>query len=69
VIGTLQATEALKYILGLGGLLTGALLTWNALTSEFRKVELGANKACRVCGENADIKAPFDYESAVCAVE
>ena len=40
VIGTLQATEALKFILGVGELLTGYLLTYDALTMTFRKSEL-----------------------------
>ena len=40
VIGTLQATEAVKYILGIGELLTGYLLTYNGLTAEFRKIKL-----------------------------
>jgi molybdopterin/thiamine biosynthesis adenylyltransferase len=68
VIGTLQATEALKYILGVGNLLTGCLLTYDALSAKFRKIKLGANKSCRVCGENADIKELFDYEKAVCEI-
>lgn len=51
IIGSLQATEAIKYILGIGELLTGHLLTYNALTSEFRKIKLPPiNKECPVCG-------------------
>lgn len=50
VIGTLQATEAVKYILGIGELLTGYLLTYNGLTAEFRKVKLPSpDKKC-ICG-------------------
>lgn len=66
VIGTLQATEALKYILGVGELLTGYLLTYNALTMTFRKVKLPQNKSCAVCGENPTILEPIDYEQKVC---
>lgn len=66
VIGTLQATEALKYLLGLGELLTGQLLTYNALTMEFRKVKLAANPRCAVCGETPSITELFDYEQPVC---
>ena len=66
VIGTLQATEALKYILGIGELLTGYLLTYNALTMTFRKVKLPQNKNCAVCGENPTILEPIDYEQKVC---
>ena len=50
IIGTLQATEAIKYILGIGELLTGYLLTYNGLTCEFRKVKLPApDKNCICC--------------------
>jgi molybdopterin/thiamine biosynthesis adenylyltransferase len=66
VIGTLQATEAIKYLLGMGGLLNGYLLTYNALTMEFRKVKLGRNAGCQVCGENPGITTLIDYEQAVC---
>ncbi|MDR3284329.1 MAG: molybdopterin-synthase adenylyltransferase MoeB [Treponema sp.] len=66
VIGTLQATEALKYLLGMEGLLTGFLLTYNALTMEFRKIPLAANSACPVCGKNPAITTLIDYEQAVC---
>ncbi|MBR3654278.1 MAG: HesA/MoeB/ThiF family protein [Elusimicrobia bacterium] len=51
VIGCMQATEAIKYILGIGELLTGHLLTYNALTAEFRKVKLPPpDKNCPACG-------------------
>ena len=52
IIGSLQAIEAIKYILGTGELLTGYLLTYDALTSEFRKIKLPPpNKECPACGE------------------
>jgi molybdopterin/thiamine biosynthesis adenylyltransferase len=66
VIGTLQATEALKFLLGMGGLLTGQLLTYNALTMEFRKVQLAQNPGCQVCGKEPSITTLIDYEQAVC---
>ena len=55
VIGSLQATEAMKYLLGIGDLLTDALLIYDALKMEFRKVRLNRNPNCRLCGENAEI--------------
>jgi molybdopterin/thiamine biosynthesis adenylyltransferase len=55
VIGTLQATEAVKYLLGIGNLLTGTLLTYNALTMEFRKVRCKRNPDCPLCGTNPKI--------------
>uniref|UniRef100_A0A831U9F8 Molybdopterin-synthase adenylyltransferase n=1 Tax=Geobacter metallireducens TaxID=28232 RepID=A0A831U9F8_GEOME len=50
VIGTIQATEALKYLLGIGELLTGRLLTYNALTLKFREVPIGKKTVCPACG-------------------
>jgi molybdopterin/thiamine biosynthesis adenylyltransferase len=55
VIGTLQATETLKFLLGIGDLLTDTLLTYNALTMEFRKVHLKRNPHCPLCGSNPKI--------------
>ncbi|MGX8711965.1 MAG: HesA/MoeB/ThiF family protein [bacterium] len=66
VIGSLQAMEAVKYIIGRGELLTGYLLTYDALTMEFRKIKLPPAKDCAVCGEHPTILKPFDYEQAVC---
>ncbi|MFP3040467.1 molybdopterin-synthase adenylyltransferase MoeB [Treponema primitia] len=66
VIGTLQATEALKYLMGLDGLLNGYLLTYNAMTMEFRKIKLAPNHDCQVCGEHPTITTLIDYEQAVC---
>jgi molybdopterin-synthase adenylyltransferase len=57
VIGVIQATEALKHLLGKGDLLTGRLLSYNALTMKFREVPLRKNPACPVCGENPTIVA------------
>lgn len=61
-IGTLQATEALKVLLGIGEPLIGKLLLYNALDMSFDFVQLKKNPKCRVCGPNADIKELIDYE-------
>ncbi len=61
-IGTIQATEALKVLLGIGSPLTGKLLLYNALDMSFDFVKLKKNPNCRVCGPNADIKELIDYE-------
>lgn len=66
IIGTIQATEAIKYILGVGDLLTGHLLTYDALTMEFRKIKLSNNSKCQVCGENPTITELIDYEQTEC---
>ena len=61
-IGTLQATEALKVLLGIGEPLIGKLLLYNALDMTFDFVKLKKNPNCRVCGPNADITELIDYE-------
>jgi adenylyltransferase/sulfurtransferase len=61
-IGTIQATEALKVLLGIGEPLIGRLLLYNALDMSFDFVKLKKNPKCRVCGPNADIKELIDYE-------
>ena len=61
-IGTLQATEALKILLGIGDTMVGRLLLYNALDMSFDFVKLKKNPKCRVCGPNADIKELIDYE-------
>lgn len=67
IIGSLQAMEAVKYILGVGDLLTGYLLTYDALTMEFRKIKLPkAVENCAVCGKNPTITELIDYEQAEC---
>ena len=50
VIGTIQSIEAIKYLLGIGGLLTGRLLTFDALAMAFMEVKLSWNRECAVCG-------------------
>jgi molybdopterin/thiamine biosynthesis adenylyltransferase len=66
VIGSLQATEAIKYLLNMGELLTNTLLTYNALTMEFRKVKLNRNPNCPLCGSNPKITELKDEEQPVC---
>lgn len=50
VMGTLQATEVIKEIIGIGVSLSGFLLVWDALAAEFRKVRLRKDPECPVCG-------------------
>jgi molybdopterin/thiamine biosynthesis adenylyltransferase len=66
VIGSLQATEAIKYLLGIGDLLSDTLLTYNALTMSFRKVRLNRNQDCRLCGDNPQITELKDEKQVVC---
>jgi thiazole biosynthesis adenylyltransferase ThiF len=67
VIGSLQAMEAIKYIVGVGKLLTGHLLTYDAVDQEFRKIKLPSDTSkCPVCGEHPTITELIDYEQEVC---
>jgi adenylyltransferase/sulfurtransferase len=66
-IGTLQATEALKLILGIGDPLIGRLMLYNALDMSFEFVKLRKNPKCKVCGLEPEITELIDYE-AFCGV-
>jgi len=57
VLGVLQATEAIKLVLGIGESLAGRLLTYDALSLEFNEVRLRANPACPACGSGAPVPA------------
>ena len=61
-IGSIQASEALKLLLGIGDSLIGKLLLYNALDMSFDFVKLKKNPKCRVCGPNADVTELIDYE-------
>jgi molybdopterin/thiamine biosynthesis adenylyltransferase/rhodanese-related sulfurtransferase len=62
IIGTLQATEAIKLILKKGEPLVGRLLTYDSLHMTFRTLKLRRDKACPACGEAPTIKGYVDYE-------
>ena len=62
VIGVIQATEAIKLILGVGDPLVGRLLTYDSLRMNFRTLKLRRDKNCPACGENPTIKEYIDYE-------
>lgn len=62
VIGTLQATEALKIILGQGDPLVGRLLQYDSLSMKVRTFKLPKDPECVVCGENPSITEYIDYE-------
>ena len=55
VMGTLQATEVLKEILGIGVSMSGRLLVWDALDSRFRTIKLRPDPSCALCGPEATI--------------
>jgi len=62
IIGTLQANEVLKLIMGIGNPLLGRLLIFDALGTEFREMKIPKNPECPLCGENPTIKELIDSE-------
>ena len=68
IIGSLQATEVIKQILGVGTPLVGRLLIFDALQLSFREVRLQRNPNCPVCGDDPSITALVDYD-LFCGVE
>ena len=56
VVGTIQATEAVKLVLGIGEPLIGRLLTYDALGMRFREVKLRRDPKCPLCGTSPTIK-------------
>lgn len=71
VMGTLQATETLKEILGVGETLAGRLLIWDALATRFRTVRLHRDQHCAACGESAtitDLSRHRDAAAPACSV-
>jgi adenylyltransferase/sulfurtransferase len=62
LVGSIQATEALKLILGIGESLSSRLLLIDALSMSFREVKLRRNPACPLCGDNPTVTELIDYE-------
>src|SRR3989442_6436384 len=63
IIGTIQANEAIKLILGVGEPLVGRLLYFDALKMKFREFNLRRDPQCPVCGDSPTITEPIDYEA------
>lgn len=71
VMGTLQATEVLKEILGIGESMSGRVLVWDALSARFRTIKLRPDPACIACGPHAtlkDLSGHGDTAGPACAV-
>ena len=66
MLGTIQAAEALKYLIGKGQLLTDRLLIFDALAMEFRTARFKRNPKCPVCGTHPTITQLQDYEQGTC---
>jgi len=71
VMGSLQATEAIKELLGIGESMSGRLLLWDALDARFRTIRLKRDPACALCGDAAsihDLSAHAMTAQPACAV-
>ncbi|MDR1527961.1 MAG: HesA/MoeB/ThiF family protein [Dysgonamonadaceae bacterium] len=69
MLGTIQAAEVLKYLTGVGELLTNKLLSFNAKTMEFRTIKTKRSEKCPVCGSNPTITQLVDYAQAACEIK
>lgn len=63
IIGLIQATETIKIILGVGELLVGRLLLYDALAMRFQELKIKRDIECPVCGDNPTVRVLIDYES------
>jgi len=64
IVGTIQANEAIKILLGVGETLKERLLVIDALAANFRQIKTKKDPRCPLCGENPSIKELVDYEDA-----
>ena len=71
IIGVIQATEAIKLLIGIGESLIGRLLTYDALSMRFREVKLRRDPKCPLCGEHPSITdlSIHKVASEACAVD
>ena len=65
VIGVMMATEAIKYILGLGEPLIGRLILYDALSMTYREMKVPRDENCPLCGKNPSITRLIDDYDAV----
>ena len=66
MLGTIQAAEVLKYLTGVGELLTNRLLTFDAKSMIFRTIKVNKNADCSICGAHPSITRLVDYELPTC---
>ncbi|MBR1659816.1 MAG: molybdopterin-synthase adenylyltransferase MoeB [Oscillospiraceae bacterium] len=69
VIGCLQAIEAIKFLTGVGRLLTGRMLTYDGKDMSFDTIDLPKNEDCAVCGTHPTITELIDYEQTECSIK
>ncbi len=68
IIGTMQANEALKLILGIGDLMVGRFMLFDALSMEFSELKVNKNEDCVVCGASPTVTELIDYKQ-FCGIE
>lgn len=68
VVGSLQAIEVIKLILGKGDPLKNTLLIYDALKTTFRRIKVPKNPNCPVCGDNPTIRELLDYDAEYCTM-
>ncbi|MBM4124682.1 MAG: molybdopterin-synthase adenylyltransferase MoeB [Nitrospira sp.] len=69
IIGTIQATEALKLVLGIGRPLTDRLLDFDARRTAFREIKTRRNPHCPICGDRPTITELFDHDPETCEIQ
>ncbi len=69
VIGTIQATEALKLVLGIGRPLTDRMLDFDGRRTAFREIRTRRNPNCPLCGEHPTITELIDHEQEACSIK
>jgi molybdopterin/thiamine biosynthesis adenylyltransferase len=69
MLGTIQATEVLKFLVGKGELLTNRILTFDALKMNFRTIQVKHNNKCSICGDNPSITSLQSYELPTCEIK
>ncbi|MBQ0057114.1 MAG: HesA/MoeB/ThiF family protein [Bacteroidales bacterium] len=65
-VGTLQATEAIKVLTGIGSPLTNAILTYDALTVQFQRFDIQPNPNCMLCGSHPSVTELQEYSFQPC---
>jgi adenylyltransferase/sulfurtransferase len=68
ILGSIQATEALKFVTGSGTLIENSLLVFDALDMDFRKITIPTNRDCPICGEAPSILSVRDEERHICEI-
>jgi len=68
MLGSIQATEVLKFLTGIGELLIGRLLSFDAMTMNFRTISVKHDPHCPVCGDNPSVTSIQSYGTPACAI-